>query len=97
MKNAVIGLCSLELHLSESTSLKAKRSIVKSLLTRLHRTFNVSAAEIDHNDYHQSAAIAIVFVSNSSKLAQQVLTKAISWLETNYPDAIIINQQFEII
>jgi uncharacterized protein len=59
MKSPIIGTCTLELYLAGVTSLKEKRSILKSLLARLHNTFNLSAAEIDANDRWQSAVIAI--------------------------------------
>jgi uncharacterized protein YlxP (DUF503 family) len=97
MKNAIIGLCTLELHLPGMSSLKDKRSIIKSMLKRLHNPFNVSAAEIDYLDKWQMSGIAITSVSNSSTHANQVLQKAIEFIETNYPEALIVEQQIEII
>jgi uncharacterized protein YlxP (DUF503 family) len=97
MPNAIIGLCTLEFHLPGVASLKEKRSILKSLLKRLHNTFNISAAEIDHHDLWQSAGIAIVAVSNSTSHVNQIINNAVNWIETNYPDALIVKQKCEIL
>ncbi|HHN94396.1 MAG TPA: DUF503 domain-containing protein, partial [Anaerolineae bacterium] len=50
-----VGLCSIELYLPGSGSLKGKRSRLKPLLHRLRREFNLAAAETAHNDLWQSA------------------------------------------
>jgi uncharacterized protein YlxP (DUF503 family) len=93
----IIGACEIEFSLPESGSLKAKRSILKSLLTRLRNTFNVAAAEVDHQDVWQSAVIGIVTVTNSTVHANQMLSNVINWIEDNYPEALIIHQSIEII
>ena len=54
----VVGVRSWELALAGCQSLKDKRRIVKSLKDRLHNQFNVSAAEVDHQDSWQRAALA---------------------------------------
>lgn len=95
--NALVGLCTFEFYLPGLTSLKDKRSILKSMLSRLHNTFNVSAAEIDENDRHQSAVIAVAVVSNSSRHAQQVLQSIESWIEEHFPDAEIVKRKIEIL
>lgn len=97
MANAIIGLCTIELHLPGLTSLKAKRGILKSMQSRLRKSFNVSVAEIDHQDVWQSAVIAIVSVSNSSTYNYQVIHKVIHWIEENYPDALIVGEDIEIL
>lgn len=97
MSHAAIGLCMLEFHLPGVASLKEKRSIVKSMLARLHNTFNVAAAEIDHLDKWQSAVIAVTSVSNSGSHTNEVLDKVIDWIESHYPDALIVHQSIEIL
>jgi uncharacterized protein YlxP (DUF503 family) len=47
----VIVVCTLELHIPGMKSLKDKRSVIKQWLERLHNTFNISAAEIEQQDY----------------------------------------------
>jgi uncharacterized protein YlxP (DUF503 family) len=97
MTDAQVGLCTIEFHLPEVTSLKAKRSILKSMLAKLHNTFNLSAAEVDANDKWQTAVIALAIVSNSNRHAQQVLQSAVDWIEAHYPEALIVKQRIEMI
>ncbi len=93
----IIGAIELELSLPGSGSLKAKRSILKSLLTRLRNTFNVAAAEVDHQDVWQSAVIGIVTVTNSTVHANQMLSSVLNWIEDNHPEVMIVHQSIEII
>ncbi len=97
MSNAIIGLCVLELHLPEVISLKGKRAILKSMLARLHNQFNVSASEISHLEKWQMAGIAVSTVSNSTSHTHKVMTSVLMFIEDNYPEAIIVNQEIEII
>ena len=95
--SAIIGFCTLTFNFPDVFSLKDKRSILKSMLKRLHNTFNISAAETDHHDVWQSAQISLVLVSNSSTQSHKVLQSAIKWIEDNYPDALITQQNIEIL
>lgn len=97
MTKTIVGICTIELHLPGIGSLKQKRSILKSMLARLHNTFNVSAAEVGHQDLWQSAMIAIASVSNSTTHTQQVLQNVMQWIEDNFPDEIITDHQIEIL
>ncbi len=86
-----VHVLSLELHLPGCSSLKEKRSRLKPLLAALHKNFNVSAAEIDHQDAHQSAVLACAVVSNSSKHGDKVLSKIPVWIEQRFPDLLIVD------
>jgi uncharacterized protein YlxP (DUF503 family) len=70
---AAIGVLTLELRLENSHSLKDKRHVLQGLKDRLRRKFNVSVAEIDHQDLWQRAVIAAVTVSSDRSHAQRVL------------------------
>lgn len=93
----MIGVCEIELHIPEATSLKGKRSVVKSMLTRLHNTFNVSVAEVEHQDLWQSAVIGLAVVSNSAAHAQQTINQILTWIETHYPQVYITRQKTEVL
>ena len=93
----IIGVGTAELYLPGITSLKEKRSTMKPLLTRLHKTFNISAAEVGHHDVWQSATIGFAVVSNSSVHARQVVVNTFKWIEMNFPDIYIIKQEIEIL
>ena len=53
------------------TSLKGKRSIVKSVIGRLKSRYNISISEVDHQDAKTSAVIAIAIVSNEARFIDQ--------------------------
>jgi uncharacterized protein len=69
----VVAVRSWELALAGCHSLKDKRRIVKSLKDRLHHQFNVSAAEVDHQDAWQRAALACGVVTTDRRHAEEVL------------------------
>jgi len=72
-----IGSAKIELHIPQSSSLKDKRHIVKGVKDRLHNKFNVSVAEVDHNDLWQRALLGVAVVTNETKFAQQVLSQVV--------------------
>ena len=92
----VIGTLTLQLDIPGCKSLKNKRSRLKPLLSRLHREFNISVAEVDHHDSWQSAVIACVMISNSPKHIQRTLQGIEDWVECNWPDVTVIDDSIEI-
>jgi len=70
-----------QLHLNGLTSLKEKRSIVKSVIGRLKSRFNISIAEVDHQDSRNSAVIAMAMVSNDSQFINQQFDKIIGFIQ----------------
>jgi uncharacterized protein YlxP (DUF503 family) len=92
----VIGLLRMELHLPMCNSLKDKRSILKRLFAHLRRTYNVSVAELDHQDVWRSAQIGAVTIFNETTPAQQTLAKVAS--EVIRTDGIdVIDQEVELL
>ena len=77
----VVLTCEVQIYLPESRSLKDKRQVVKSLKERLHSRFNVSVAEIDHNDLWQRSALGFAVVSTALDHANEVLSKAVNFIE----------------
>jgi uncharacterized protein YlxP (DUF503 family) len=69
----VIGLLTLELHFPGARSLKDKRQALRSLETRLRNRFNVSVAEVEHQDLWQRAGLAVVSVNTDHVHLEQTL------------------------
>ena len=92
-----IGILTLHIQLPGCASLKEKRSRMKPLLTRLHREFNISIAEVDYQDSWQDALLAVALVSNDSRYTQRALTNVVRWIETNWPDINLIDDQLELL
>ncbi len=90
-----VGLLTIDIELPGCTSLKQKRSRLKPLLARLHREFNLSAAELDYLDVWQSARIACAVVSNDERHNQRVLQETVEWISRNWPDVEIMGEKYE--
>ena len=93
----VIGICNVELHLPGNGSLKGKRSILKPLLARLRREFNLAAAEVGCNDAWQSAEITFVTVANDPGRVHAVLERAMRWIETHHPEVQVVDWEIEVL
>jgi uncharacterized protein YlxP (DUF503 family) len=93
----VIVAAQIDLHLPGVRSLKEKRGILKSLIARLHRTFNIAVAEVDLHDVWQSAALGVAVVSTSAGHGESVLETVLQWIERNRPDVEIMDHTLEIL
>ncbi|MBN1452408.1 MAG: DUF503 domain-containing protein [Anaerolineales bacterium] len=91
-----LGLLTLHLSLPGCTSLKEKRGRLKPLLARLHREFNVSVAEIDHQDAWQEAIIACALVSNDANYTRRALQQVADWVEKSWLDVQVLDDRIEL-
>jgi hypothetical protein len=73
----VVGLANIDIHIPESGSLKSKRHFLKRIKDRVKNKFNVSIAEVGHNDLWQRATIGVSVVANDKKFANQVLSRVV--------------------
>ena len=76
--SAIVGLCTVELFIADSQSLKDKRQVLLSLKDRLRQKFNLSIAEIEAQDLWQKAVPALACVANDSRHVNQVLDQALN-------------------
>jgi len=76
-----VGAVTIELFLPESHSLKEKRKILNSILGKVRFKFNVSIAEIDHQDLWQRSVIGIACVSESSHQVKIILQRVRAFVE----------------
>ena len=73
----VVGVASIDIHIPESGSLKSKRHVLKGMKDRVRNKFNVSIAEVGHNDLWQRTTIGVSVVANDKKFANGVLSKVV--------------------
>jgi len=92
----VIAACRLRLYLPGCSSLKEKRGLLKPLLARLHREFNLAAAEVDLHDVWQSAELALVVVANDPAVVQAELQHIVRWIEHHRPDLEVVDAPIEL-
>ena len=80
----VVGLLSVELYIAEAQSLKDKRMVVRRVKERLKK-FNVSIAELGHQDLWQRAALGIVTISNGREHADRELAAVVQEIDRVEP------------
>jgi uncharacterized protein len=95
-ESSIILFCQIELYLPDSHSLKQKRSIIKSIVTRLPKEFNVATAEIGHLDVWQSSLIGLVSIGNDEGYLAAQMEKAVVWLIQHRPDVQLVDYQIQL-
>ena len=81
----------LELHLAlPSATLKEKRGIVKSILSRTRNQFNVACAEVDRQDNPRVAVLGFVSLSPDKTIARTVMVRVEDWVYENCQDVEIV-------
>ena len=92
----IVGLCTIELFIADSRSLKDKRQVLLSLKDRLHEKFNLSVAEIEGLDLWQKAVLGIACVANEGRYVNRVLDQALNMIR-DYPAVEIVRSQVELL
>ena len=92
-----IGVCTIELRLPGNGSLKGKRKIIKSMVTRIGREYNVSIAEVEAQDIWQRAVLGVACVSSSSSYAHGLLERVVQWIEATRPDVELLEYHIELL
>ena len=93
----VVGLCTVQLQVPWSSSLKDKRRVLRSVLAKLRNEFNVSVAEVDQQDSRQFATIAVACVSSDAGYAHGLLLRAVRFIETNRFDLVLLDYETELL
>lgn len=91
-----VGVLQVKLHFPENQSLKGKRQIVKSIISRLRHQYNVSVAEVDAQDLWQIVVLGITCVSNHNQQISEILSQIISFVVRNYPELELVDHEMEI-
>ncbi|MFC4404536.1 DUF503 domain-containing protein [Gracilibacillus xinjiangensis] len=74
----MIYYAEIELFLYECHSLKDKRSVLLKLKNRLRKDLNIAISEVEYQDLWQRAKLAVVTVSESRVINEQVLQQVLS-------------------
>lgn len=68
----IVAIGTFELHFPEVHSLKEKRQVLRCLIDRVKAKFNVSIAEVDHQDLWQRGTIGVALVSSDRTLLESM-------------------------
>lgn len=85
----IVGICTIELHIPDAQSLKEKRQVLRSLLSRARNRHNVSIAEVAHQDLWQRAGIAIAAVGSSKRAMSAMFDGILKDIELTTPGEIV--------
>jgi len=91
-----VAACRVTLYIAGSQSLKDKRQVVKSLLARLRNQFEIAAAEVGTQDLRQLATLGLAYVSGDGGHAEEVLERAVRYIEESRPDVEVNGVQVEV-
>jgi uncharacterized protein YlxP (DUF503 family) len=92
----MVGLCTIELFIADSQSLKDKRQVLLGMKDRLQQKFNLSVAEVDGQDLWQKAVVALACVANDGRHVNQVLDQALNLIRNN-PAVEIVQSRVELL
>lgn len=91
----IIAAVTFRLHAPWVHSLKEKRMVAKSLITRLQNRFHLSAAEIDEQDTHQIIVIGAAAIVPHNAMADSLMDEISVFVEAN-TEAEIVDEIREI-
>ncbi len=92
-----VGVARVNLRLPENVSLKGKRQIIKSIISRVRNKFDVAVAEVDDNDNWYLAAVGISTISNDKRHTNQVLSNVVEFIEKARFEVEMLDYSIEII
>jgi uncharacterized protein YlxP (DUF503 family) len=92
-----VGVARVALQLAENSSLKGKRTVVKSVVQRVRNRFNVAIAEVDTQDTWEIVTLGMVCVSDDPRHANEMLSKVIDFIESERLDAEVGGVELELI
>ncbi|KOS69426.1 hypothetical protein AEA09_13230 [Lysinibacillus contaminans] len=79
----MIVYAEVEFIIQTAHSLKEKRAVLQRMITRTKQKFNVSIAEVDHQNVWQRTKLALVAVSSSKEAAEREINHALQFLQSN--------------
>lgn len=85
----LVGIVYIKIYIPFSHSLKDKRKVVKSICRKVRINFNVSIAEVDDLELHQTIKIGIAVVSNDKKHIESIIDKILNYIELNMDGEIM--------
>ena len=81
----VVSMIQIIFEIPDAVNIKEKRRIIKSVIDKMRKRFQMSAAEVDLQDSLSFAQIGGAFVSNSKTFGETVLQKAYNMIEKETP------------
>ena len=93
--NIKVLVLKIKLHAPWVHSLKEKRMVVKSLQAKIRNKFQVSVAEVENHDVHQTIVIAVAAIVAHQAQADSMEEEILKFVELS-TEAEIIEAETEI-
>jgi uncharacterized protein YlxP (DUF503 family) len=78
----VIGFVACECVIYDAQSLKEKRAVLQRIMTRLKQKYNISVAEIDHQNAWQRTTLGMVAITSSRATTERELQRALALIDS---------------
>jgi uncharacterized protein len=79
----IVAALRFELHVPDSESLKAKRSVIKPLVEGLRKLASVSVSEVDHHETWQRSAIGVAIVTPDPASMDALIERVRRYVDEN--------------
>ena len=66
----------------DTQSLKQKRSVLKKIITRLQKTYNMAISELDYQDLWQRTQIGLVTIASDKVQSEKVMQQALAMIDS---------------
>jgi uncharacterized protein YlxP (DUF503 family) len=93
---AVLGVLQFTLLIRGARSLKDKRRVLRSIKDRYKSRFNISIAEVDDQEMHNKATLAMAMVGSDSEYVGSTLSKILEQVRY-HPEAEVLDHRLEIL
>ena len=91
-----VGVLRLQVSVFDAMTLKDKRRVIKSLKDRLGNKFNVSVAEVDHNDSVRTSVLGVAMVANDRRFVESALSGIVDFVR-KVPQLSLIDYSIETV
>ena len=71
--------------------------MLQSVLSRIRSKFNVSAAEVEHNDSRQTLVLGVSCISNDGRHANSMISNVVNFITETRPDLELIDYEVELV
>lgn len=93
----IVGVLRIVLQIPGSSSLKAKRKVLRGVIDRVRARFAVSIAEVGDNDLWQRATLGVAVIGNEAPFVNEVLDKVLRSIDEGGSGALLVSHRVEIL
>jgi uncharacterized protein YlxP (DUF503 family) len=92
-----IAFARVTLRLPDTHSLKGKRQVIKSIISRAHDRYGVSIAEVGAQETWQLAELGVAYVSGDARRAEEIIQQVIRYIEETRLDCELLEAEYDVL